>query len=234
MKSKLLASLLAVISISAVASSSIDDFKGRFTKAYPKTQLSSVETTAIPGVYEVTMGRNIAYVSEDTRYFMFGTLYDMKTSTDLTANKRELAARVDFSKLPLKNAIVIKNGNGKRSVAVFTDPDCPYCLQLHKELSGVKDATIYVFLFPLDGLHPQASAKAKAIWCAKDKSKALDDWFLMGKLPDSESCDTPIDSNVKLGESFGINGTPTLIFKNGKLAPGTRSAADINKLLDEK
>lgn len=234
MKSKLLATLLTAISLPAIASSSVDDFKDRFTKAYPKTTLNSVETTAIPGVYEVRMGRNIAYVSEDARYFMFGTLYDMKTSTDLTTNKRELAARVDFSKLPFDDAIVIKKGNGKRKMAVFTDPDCPYCTQLHQELSVVKDATIYVFLFPIDSLHPQAAAKAKAIWCSKDKAKALDDWFLNKKPAQSESCDAPIEANVKLGESFGINGTPTLIFKNGKLVSGMRPAADINKSLDEK
>jgi len=234
MKSRLLAALLFVISISANASTSIDEFKERFVNAYPKTPISSVEATAIPGIYEVTMGRNISYVSEDTRYFLFGTLYDMKTSTDLTANKRELASRIDFGKLPIENAIVIKKGNGKRKMAIFTDMDCPYCKQLHKELSGVKDATIYAFLFPLDSIHPQSSGKAKAIWCSKDRAKALDGWFNDGNIPKSESCDTPVDSNLKLGESFGINGTPTLIFKNGKLIPGTRSAAEINKLLDEK
>lgn len=46
---------------------------------YPSTVIKSVSATSLPGIYEVVMGKNVAYVEESGRYFIFGHLFDMQT-----------------------------------------------------------------------------------------------------------------------------------------------------------
>ena len=87
---------------------------------YPSTVIKSVTSTMLPGVYEVVMGKNVAYVEETGRYFIFGHLFDMQTQTDLTEGKAmaENVAKVDFMSLPFKDAIVTVRGDGNRKIAI--------------------------------------------------------------------------------------------------------------------
>ena len=145
-------------------------------------------------------------------------LVDPKTKKDLTSTRLEALRQVDFNSLPMDQAIKVVKGNGERKVAVFSDPDCPFCRKLEKEgLATITDVTVYTFLFPLEGLHPKAADKAKVIWCSPDRVKAWNDWILNGQLPKgSAECTTPLEKNAALGRKLGISSTPTLIFENGK------------------
>jgi thiol:disulfide interchange protein DsbC len=197
-----------------------DEVTANLQKRYPATTFKNIRESAVPGIFEVTMGKNIGYVDPTGRYFFFGKLFDMQTQTDLTEQPRAAANKVDFDKLPFKNAIKIKKGNGKRVFAVFSDPDCPYCKQLESTLSRMTDFTMYVFLFPIDSLHPDAVSKAQNIWCSSDRAKAWEDWILDGVKPKDAKCDNPIAQNIELAQGYGANGTPTLIHKNGQIAAG--------------
>lgn len=179
------------------------------------------------------MGKNIAYTDESGRYMLFGHIFDMEKQRDLTADALDDLNKVDVAQLPIKNSIVRVNGNGQRKIWLFSDPDCPFCKRLEQELSKIKNVTIYTFLFPLESLHPEARAHATAIWCAKDKAKAWDEFMRQGKLPESKSCDTPIEENLALGESLGINGTPTLFFEDGSRASGAMPAEQIEAKLNQ-
>ena len=101
--------------------------------------------------------------------------------------------RVAFSSLPLDLAIKKVKGNGERKLAVFSDADCPFCARLENELKGIDNVTIYTFLYPIDQLHPDAARKSRMIWCAPDKTKAWDEFFVSGKLPDNTGdCRNPV------------------------------------------
>jgi thiol:disulfide interchange protein DsbC len=117
---------------------------------------------------------------------------------------------------------------------VFSDPDCPFCKKLEqKELQGITDVTIYTFLFPLEGLHPDAANKSKAIWCAPDRVKAWNDWILNGQIAKgSATCDTPLEKNAALGRKLNVVSTPTLVFADGKRMLGAYPGKDIEKALD--
>ena len=120
---------------------------------YPNTQFKEVSTTVIPGVFEVVMGKNTAYVDSTGRYFLFGRLFDMQTQNDLSPAKPEpVVEKIDLGKLKTEDAIKTVKGSGARTLYVFSDPDCPFCTQLEKNLANVTDVTIYTFLFPLEGL----------------------------------------------------------------------------------
>ena len=139
---------------------------------------------------------------------------------------------IDFAALPLKDAIVWKQGKGTRKMAVFADPNCGYCKKFERELQQVKDVTVYTFLMPILG--GDSPEKAKDIWCAKDNTKAWRDWMLEGSPPvkNMGRCDTAaLDRNTLLGRKHKINGTPGLVFEDGKRVPGAIPVAEIEKNL---
>lgn len=201
---------------------------------YPSTAIVAVNKTHLPGIFEVVMGKNVAYAEESGRYFIFGHLFDMETQQDLTEPKLAAAQpRVDVKGLPLKDAIVTVKGNGNRSLYVFSDPDCPYCKQLETTLSTLTDVTIYTFLFPIAQLHPEAHRKSEGVWCAKDQSAAWAELVIKGVVR-AGGCETPIGRNIALAESLNISGTPTMIFEDGSVVPGAIPAARIKQLLAKK
>jgi thiol:disulfide interchange protein DsbC len=133
-----------------------------------------------------------------------------------------------MDELPLDLSIKAVRGNGKRKLVVFSDPKCPYCKRLEKELAKVTDITIYTLLYPvLNGSLPVAAS----IWCSGDRLKAWDDFMLRGIAPTGKNCETPISTLVQTGQKYRINGTPTLIFADGSVVPGMITAEAIEKKL---
>lgn len=229
MKKLVLLILAAMAVLTAIAAPA--DVEKRLKDQYPVTKITAVRESPAKGIYEVIMGRNVAYTDEAARYMIFGHLYDMKEQRDLTAGVLEALNKVDISTFPQADAIKSVRGKGERKIFVFSDPDCPYCKRLENELAKVDNVTIYTMLYPLDGLHPDARKKAEAIWCAKDRVKAWDEFMQKGTLPESRSCDNPIERNIRLGNAMGINGTPTIIFEDGAIAPGMLPAVEIERRL---
>ena len=219
---------------------SVESVMENLKQRYPKTTFRSVSETQLPGIYEVAMGKNVAYVEESARYFIFGHLFDMDTQKDLTAEKfpdqgqgqEEGLPKIDVSKLPLADAIKKVKGKGERVLYVFSDPDCPYCKQLENNLVSVDNVTIYTFMFPIASLHPGARDKAIGVWCAKDKAKAWED-LTRKNIVSPGTCNNPIDRNIALAENMSIQGTPTVILADGTLIPGAVQAARLNELLNQ-
>ena len=199
---------------------------------YPGTRFGPVTVTPWPGVFEVAVGGNIAYVDSTGRYFLFGHLFDMKTQRDLTAERSDEAGRVDFSALPLADALKEVRGTGARVVAIFSDPDCPHCRRLENEIRSVTDVTLYTFVMPIPSLHPEARAKAIAVWCAADQVQAWHSLMWDDQAPPSADCAHPVDRNIALGERLGITGTPTLIAITGQRLAGAASAEQIEAWLE--
>ena len=230
---------VAVAALCATAAYAADSEEVALEKTlrglYPSTQITGVRTTGIGGLFEVAMGKNIGYTNSDGRFFIFGHIFDMKTQQDLTAQRLDELNVVNFAELPLKDAIKTARGDGSRILAVFSDPDCPYCKKLEQDFLKLGNVTIYTFLFPLDGLHPDASKKAKLIWCSADKSAAWRDYMLHNKLPvTGKSCDSPVERNVQLGQKLNFNGTPTLVAADGRVLPGAAPVEQIEKWLTVK
>jgi thiol:disulfide interchange protein DsbC len=180
----------------------------------------------------VFLGEKIAYTDANADYVLVGSLVDTHTRENVTARHMSERGTVAYRALPFDRAIKVVKGNGKRQFAVFSDPDCPYCQQLEKELVSVTDVTIYIFLFPIGSLHPQAPARAHAIWCAKDRQQAWTQWMLERKAPQGGTCTgDPIEELQKLGEQLYINGTPTLFLANGQRVAGVVNSARLEQLL---
>ncbi|MFL6604382.1 MAG: DsbC family protein [Steroidobacteraceae bacterium] len=199
---------------------------------FPGAHILDIQPSAIPGLYELFMGDQIVYTDSAGDYLIVGSMVDTQTKQNLTETRLNDHGKIDFNVLPLERAIKVVKGNGSRKFAVFSDPDCPFCLQLEKTLLSVNDITMYVFLFPIASLHPQAPAKAHAIWCAADRAQAWEQWMHEKKLPPAKTCSgDPIDGLQKLGDTLHINSTPTLFFANGRRIAGAIPAAELEKAL---
>ena len=191
-------------------------------------KIDEVSKTPIPGLYEVRLGSELIYSDENGLHIIQGAIIDTKTKTDLTEARINKLTAIDFASLPLKNAVVIKQGSGARKIAVFGDPNCGYCKRLERDLVALKDVTIYNFIYPILG--PDSVAKSKDIWCAKDPAKAWRDWMVDGKLASKApaNCDTAaLDANTELGRKYRVQGTPAVVFEDGTRAPGAIPAAQI-------
>lgn len=243
-----LRNLFAVVALSfASASAFASVVTLEMVKAkFPGTKIQSVqEVKDFPGVYEmVVSGNKIFYLNRNLDKMMIGHIFDLKTRADETQARIEALTpvrKIDFNSLPIqKNAIKVVKGNGKRVFAVFSDPKCPYCRALEKEIDGLNDYTMYVIPMPIinpktkEELHKGSVNAAKKIWCSKDKYAA---WhkFLGDQvsLNQSAACKNPIENNIKLGEQLQIGGTPTIVSSSGVVHGGFLPVPQLNLWLNK-
>ena len=195
-------------------------------------KIDSLKKIPSLGLYEVVVRDELIYADDKANYFFFGHVVDTKTRTSMT-NERiqeiKAARRVSLDSLPLQSAIKVVKGDGKRQVAIFTDPNCPYCKQLEKELVNITNVTIYTLLYPvLNG----SMELSKKIWCSDNQIKAWDDFMLRGIAPSDKDCETPLETLVKSGRENKVSGTPTLIFADGSIVGGMIPAAVIEEKLN--
>ena len=201
-----------------------DNLSKNMQKAFKSSELNvqSIYTTPFRGIYEVVItGNQIIYTDENADYIMLGNLIDLKHHQNLTEQRMSDLSKIDFDQLPLDKAIKEVRGNGTRVMAVFSDPDCPFCKKLEEEIAQIDNLTVYTFLMPVPDLHPGAQKKAVQIWCQKERTTAWTEWMRHGKEPASvANCSNPVEDTMKLGNKFGFDGTPTMVFPNGKTISG--------------
>jgi thiol:disulfide interchange protein DsbC len=236
MRSRLLP-LLAALLLSSVA---LADEAALRRMLEPKlgVQIEGIQAAPVPGLYEVRYrsprGVQLLYVDETGNYVIQGNIMDLRTERDLTEERLRKLNAIKFESLPLDLAIKVQRGNGKRVLAMFSDPYCPACRQFERALAQIDNVTIYVFMYPV--IRPENTEHSRMVWCAPDRAKA---WLELAaapkpKLPDAAAgCGDPVDKVLKLGRSLGVNSTPTLILANGERLSGGLAAPELKDLLDQ-
>jgi thiol:disulfide interchange protein DsbC len=193
--------------------------------------VDEVSKTPIPGVFELRInGSEIFYTDAQANYLIEGNIIDVRGKRNLTEERITKLTAVKFEDLPFKDAFTIVRGNGKRKLAVFEDPNCGYCKRFERDLQKVDNVTVYMFLYPILGA--DSVDKSNAIWCAKDKAKAWQDYMVRDVPVTPGICDAnALTRNGEFGRKYKITGTPTLFFVDDTRVPGAADAAQIEKLL---
>lgn len=182
-----------------------------------------------PLFYGKLMG-NLVVLTSDKRAFFDANIIRLSDMTDIREELEMRVNIVDWSELPLKDAIKKVKGNGKQKIAIFSDPHCPFCKRLEKNLQELDNVTIYTFLFPIK---PDAMRIAKKFWCDSNPQYAWDNFMLKGIQPKAaETCATPVERNLTLGNKLGLQGTPAIILSNGMILPGAYSAPDLQEWMN--
>lgn len=200
-------------------------------------RIEGIQPAPIPGLYEVRYrsgeGVQVIYTDATATHVFDGRIIEVRSGRDLTEERSRKLNAIKFESLPLDLAVKIQRGNGKRVLAMFSDPYCPACRQFERSLAQMDNITVYVFMYPV--IRPENADHSRMVWCAADRAKA---WLELAaapraKVPDSApSCDDPVDKVLKLGRSLGVNSTPTLILANGERVTGGLSAQDLRATLE--
>lgn len=150
--------------------------------------------------------------------------------------KQQKPQKMDFSKIPLGDAVVFGPADAKKKVVVFSDPDCPFCRRLHEEMKKVlekrKDVAFYLVLFPLE-MHKDAYKKAQAILCEKSTQLA-DDAFSGKAVPEPKCSNEAVERTKALGSSLGVSSTPTIVREDGTVNLGMLPADKLSDWIDGK
>lgn len=206
-------------------------------------EVKAVKLSPVKGLYEITVQQGnrqaVAYLDFGKKLLVPGPIFDVTTKKSLTPPPEELPkilSKAELDKIPLKDSIVMGNPKGAKRLIVFTDPLCPFCVRLHGELKKLvvlePDLAIYIKMFPLK-MHPEAYDKARVI-LGSNSLEMLDKAFAKQALPTPGSNDPkePVDETLKIGESLGIDGTPAMIFPDGRLVSGARDVETLRKMLE--
>jgi thiol:disulfide interchange protein DsbC len=198
-------------------------------------QIVEVRKLGRTGLYEVTVRRPegfmILYTDESASVIFVGSLIDARTDRNLTEERVRKLSAIDWNALPFKWAITMKRGDGRRQIAILSDPNCPFCKRFEADLATLDDITIHIFPYPV--IKPESVRQTKAVWCSRDRVKAWNE--LMHKRIEPEAkpdCETPIERIVELGRRLGANSTPTWFLRNGEKRSGAMPMADLVPLLD--
>ena len=201
-------------------------------------RVDGIQPAPLPGFFEVRFttrdGPQIVYTDADASYILEGSLYDTRAKLNLTEERLRKLSAISFDALPLDLAVKVQRGNGKRVMAMFSDPYCPACRQFEQVLAQVEDITIYYFMYPV--IRPELADHSRAVWCSPDRAKA---WLDLAARPKprvpavNASCDTPIERVLELGKSLRVSSTPTLFFANGERLRGGLPAEQLRVMLDE-
>lgn len=129
------------------------DVKSALAKAMPSVKVDSIKPSEIKGLFEVMVGADLFYVSEEGKYLLQGHLIDLASRTDLTEEKLSGARLAALDKVGEKNMIIFKPKIGKYQVSVFTDIDCGYCRKLHSEIDQylAEGITVRYLFYPRAG-----------------------------------------------------------------------------------
>jgi len=229
--------LVAGILLSLPAPAGEAEIRQALKVRFPNVRVDGVQPAPLAGLYEVRLqtqdGPQIIYTDARANFIIDGSIVDAKSGRNLTEERMQKLTAVDFGALPLDLAVKVQRGNGKRVVAMFSDPYCPYCRRLEQTLLQIDDLTVYVFMYPV--IRPDFADHSRAVWCAPDRAKA---WLELAandspKVPTGGStCPNPVDKVLELGRSLRVNGTPTLFFPNGERASAAWTVEQLRAKLD--
>jgi thiol:disulfide interchange protein DsbC len=222
--------LLGLLPLAALAA----DKPALIDKADPRVALAAkiqgtkpedLRATPVAGIYELTHGADVSYVTADAKFVFSGDLFRVATQGDfpnLTEDRRrELRAKL-IGEVPESQMMVFGPRTAKHTVTVFTDVDCPWCRRLHSQIAEYNRLGIRVryLMYPRTGPDTESWAKAESIWCTADHNKALTRSKNGESLAPANCKNTPVRQQWELGRELGVTGTPGLVLESGELVPG--------------
>jgi thiol:disulfide interchange protein DsbC len=201
-------------------------------KSMPTMKIDAIKPAEVKGLYEISVGANVFYVSEDGKYLIEGHLIDIAARKDLTEGRLNASHVNAIKKLGTDKMIIFKPKTSKYTVTIFTDIDCGYCRKLHSEIDSymAEGITIQYIFFPRTGKDTESYKKAVSVWCADDRKAALTA-AKKGEGIKEKTCSNPVDEHMKLGGEFEVNGTPTIVSEKGQVYPGYLPAKQLAAML---
>jgi len=202
-------------------SAELEAVREKLAERIPDLESSELRKTPLDGIYELSRGMAVGYVTADGRYLIEGDLVDMATGRQITEERRR-EARLEVLEDAAERSISFGAEEADHLVTVFTDIDCGYCRKLHEEVEQYNERGIAIryLLYPRSGPNSVSYRKAVATWCSDDRHQTLTE-AKQGTDPGSKSCsDHPVDTHLQAGRKLGLRGTPMMVLPNGEVIQG--------------
>lgn len=239
-----LLSLLSFVSVNAFADTlNKTKVEAQFAKLFgEKPAITEITPTPIPNLYEVTIGAEVFYITKDENYILYGHLIDVKGEKpkSLTEEKtNEIRAKL-INAFDTKNMLIFKpKGPVKHTITVFTDIDCGYCRQFHKEVPSLnaKGVEVRYIFFPRTGLGSPSFKKAVAVLCSANPQEAYTKATLDEEIPSKQNCtdaENIVKADLQLVDKLGVRATPVIILNNGEMIPGYVPEKALMERLEQK
>lgn len=233
---KVLIIITASLFISPVFAENIDLETARknISKQFKSVNPQNISPSPVPGLYQIAMPPRFFYASADGKYVVDGDLINMQTKQNVSQGPRNKSLSAAINAMGEDSMIVFGKDTLKHTVTVFTDIDCTYCRKLHNEVKSYNDLGIRIryMAYPRAGIGSGSFKKADAVWCSKDKAKAMTQAKNGGKVK-SEQCKSPVAQHYALGNMIGIRGTPALVLEDGTVVPGYIPAKRLGEALNK-
>ena len=233
---KLIVTLAAAILFAGAAHADEQAIREVLEAKISDAKVLSIRKLPYAGLYEVAVqrgdGLRIYYTDASAQVILAcANVIESRTGRSLTEERLRQLTAIDWNKLPFEWAITTKRGNGRRRVAIFSDPNCPYCRTFERDLAHVDDITVHIFMYPV--IKPESVRQSKSVWCSKDRSKAWNDLMLNDVQPTAPTdCPNPIEKLVALGKQLGAAATPTWFLPNGEKYQGALPMSKVVPMLD--
>ncbi|MGC4028738.1 MAG: DsbC family protein [Steroidobacteraceae bacterium] len=228
----------AAAAVTTAAATTAADPRIALAAKIPGASVEDLRATPVAGVYELTHGADISYVSADGKFLFAGDLYQIADNGNFPnlseSRRRELRLKL-VNAVPESQMLVFGPQTAKHTLTVFTDVDCAWCRRLHSQINDYNKAGIRVryMFFPRTGPDTESWEKAEQVWCSADRKAALTTAKL-GKPLTAKVCgETPVAGQYALGRELGVSGTPGLVLETGELVPGYLPPAQLKAYLDD-
>jgi thiol:disulfide interchange protein DsbC len=228
--------LLGLALLAGAAHADEQAIRKAFKTKLPDATILSVKKLPYAGLYEIAVRQRdtprILYSDAEARVILVGAnLIETASERSLTEERLRELSRIEWNALPFKWAITTRRGDGRREIAIFSDPNCPYCRTFERDLATVDNITVHIFMYPV--IKPESVQQTRSVWCSKDRAKAWNDLMLRDIQPTAPTtCSTPIDQLIALGKKLGATSTPTWFLRNGHKYQGALPMSEVVPLLD--
>jgi thiol:disulfide interchange protein DsbC len=198
------------------------DPRAEIASKIPGTKPEDLHATPVPNIYEVIRGSEIGYVTTDGKYAFGGDLVDIAKNDDLTEDHRRGLRVAEIGAIPESQMVIFGPKDPKYTITVFTDVDCAYCRQLHSQIADYNRLGIRVryLFYPRTGPNTESWTKAEEVWCSADRNDALTRAKLGQPLKAKPCADNPVARTYALGQSFKLDGTPSIVTASGEMLGG--------------
>jgi thiol:disulfide interchange protein DsbC len=199
----------------------------------PNIQIDRLSPAPISGFREAIVGGQVLYVSDDGKYLLQGSLFDIERKRDLSQQGISVLRREELAKIPAKDKIVFAPAKPKHTVEVFTDIECGYCQKMHQDIAEYNRLGIAIeyLAFPRAGTASQDFRNMESVWCSPNRQKALTD-AKNGQAVAPKTCTNPVNMQYQIGQKIGLAGTPMLVTRDGVALPGYMPPAALLQALD--
>jgi thiol:disulfide interchange protein DsbC len=212
-----------------------EDVAEALAEQFPEVGADQISASPIPGLYEVRMGAQVAYVTGDGQYLVQGDIYDLASQQNITEASRSVARQEAVEDVGESSMVIFEPKAAKHTVTVFTDIDCGYCRKLHRQISEYNQRGIRVryMFFPRSGPETESWFKAEHVWCSEDRNSALTR-AKAGEVVEADDCgSTPVAQHYEMGLGIGIRGTPAILLESGEMVPGYMPPDDLVARLNQ-